>query len=190
MENGGSSQDRRSRRSEKRLKQSFAELMKEKGFTAMTVRSIAERADVNRGTFYTHYPDKYALLEQSIRDKLHLRLQQHLPPEAGWNSDHLRMLAVILLEHFRSLHGRCSPVDTINPVFERTMQQEIKALITTWLQRLEPEDFRWNVPLDTVALGASWTLYGAALEWSRGTAACPAEETAGYIVQLIIGGTA
>ncbi|MGG4047173.1 TetR/AcrR family transcriptional regulator [Paenibacillus favisporus] len=190
MENRGVPQDRRSRRSENLLKQSFAELMKEKGFTAMTVRNIAERADVNRGTFYSHYPDKYALLEQSIRDKLHTRLQQHLPPDAGWNSDHLQMLAVNLLEHFRSLHGRCSPVETINPVFERTMQQEIKSLLTAWLQRLEPEDFGWNVPLDTVALAASWTLYGAALEWSRGTAACPAEEKASYIVQLILRGTA
>lgn len=183
-------QDRRSRRSEKHLKQSFAELMKEKGFTAMTIGNIADRADVNRGTFYAHFPDKYALLEQSIRDKLHLRLRQHLPPDAGWNRDHLRILAVNLLEHFRSLHGRCSPVETINPVFERTMQQEIKSLITTWLQRLEPAESPRNVPLDAVALAASWTLYGAALEWSRSPNACSSEETAGYMVQLILGAAA
>src|SRR6478752_4286669 len=62
--------DRRVRRTERLLKQAFRELVAEKGFAAVTVRYIAERADVNRGTFYAHFPDKYALLDLAIREKL------------------------------------------------------------------------------------------------------------------------
>ncbi|OUS69732.1 hypothetical protein B1748_30735 [Paenibacillus sp. MY03] len=39
--------------------------MEEKGFDGITVKDLTERADINRGTFYIHYRDKYDLLEQS-----------------------------------------------------------------------------------------------------------------------------
>ncbi|MEZ4669414.1 MAG: TetR/AcrR family transcriptional regulator [Anaerolineae bacterium] len=38
----------------------------EKGFEAVTVRDITERAMVNRSTFYRHYLDKYDLLDQYL----------------------------------------------------------------------------------------------------------------------------
>lgn len=57
--------DRRVLRTRQRIKETFAQLMEEKGFEAMTVRDLTERADINRGTFYLHYLDKYDLLEKS-----------------------------------------------------------------------------------------------------------------------------
>ena len=39
--------------------------MEEKGFEAITVSDLTKKADINRGTFYLHYKDKYDLLEQS-----------------------------------------------------------------------------------------------------------------------------
>jgi AcrR family transcriptional regulator len=39
--------------------------MEEKGFEGITVKDLTEKADINRGTFYIHYRDKYDLLEQS-----------------------------------------------------------------------------------------------------------------------------
>lgn len=41
----------------------FTELLREKGFEAMTIKDIAEAALINRGTFYKHYLDKYDLLD-------------------------------------------------------------------------------------------------------------------------------
>lgn len=72
------------------LKEAFLELMREKGFSSITVQDIADKADMNRGTFYAHFPDKYALLESSIRDKFLKALNRELPPVAGWNAAHLR----------------------------------------------------------------------------------------------------
>ncbi len=40
----------------------------EKGFAALTVRDITERAMVNRSTFYRHYLDKADLLEQHLNE--------------------------------------------------------------------------------------------------------------------------
>lgn len=63
-------EDRRSRRSQKLLKQGLLELMREKKFSAISVRDVAERADINRGTFYLHYPDTTALLQSVEADML------------------------------------------------------------------------------------------------------------------------
>lgn len=60
-------EDRRSRRSRRMLKQGLLELMEEKRFPDISVRDITDRMDLNRGTFYLHYPDTFALL-RSVED--------------------------------------------------------------------------------------------------------------------------
>src|SRR5579862_8584332 len=61
-------EDLRVRRTRKLLQQAFIELTVEKGFAALTVSDITERAMVNRSTFYRHYLDKYDLLEQFMNE--------------------------------------------------------------------------------------------------------------------------
>jgi AcrR family transcriptional regulator len=57
------------------LREALIDLIEEKGFDAVTVGDIAERAMVNRATFYRHYPDKYALVtgifEEAVRQMMH-----------------------------------------------------------------------------------------------------------------------
>ncbi|MBD8499779.1 TetR/AcrR family transcriptional regulator [Paenibacillus arenosi] len=62
--------DRRVVRTKKNIKRAFSELLKEKGFEAITVQDIADRADINRGTFYLHFLDKYDLFERRVDDIL------------------------------------------------------------------------------------------------------------------------
>jgi AcrR family transcriptional regulator len=61
-------EDLRVRRTRKLLQQALIEGATEKGFAALTVRDITERAMVNRSTFYRHYLDKYDLLEQHLNE--------------------------------------------------------------------------------------------------------------------------
>ncbi|UDI77406.1 TetR/AcrR family transcriptional regulator [Staphylococcus taiwanensis] len=57
-------QDRRIRKSQQAIKDAFIKLLHEHQFADITVQQIADLADINRGTFYTHYLDKYDLLEK------------------------------------------------------------------------------------------------------------------------------
>ncbi|MBT2738259.1 TetR/AcrR family transcriptional regulator [Bacillus sp. ISL-7] len=59
------STDRRIVRTKRLIRDALTELMEEKGFEGITVRDLTKKADINRGTFYLHYRDKYDLLEQS-----------------------------------------------------------------------------------------------------------------------------
>nr|WP_236355029.1 TetR/AcrR family transcriptional regulator [Konateibacter massiliensis] len=49
--------------------------MAEKDFEQLTINEIANRANVNRGTIYLHYTDKYALLDQCIETHLNQLFQ-------------------------------------------------------------------------------------------------------------------
>lgn len=60
-----SSIDRRIIRTKVAIREALVSLIDEKGFDALSVKDITIRADINRGTFYLHYRDKFDLLEQT-----------------------------------------------------------------------------------------------------------------------------
>ena len=51
-------------RSRRMIRQAFLELMREKELGKITVTDVVTRADLNRGTFYSHYQDIRAVIEQ------------------------------------------------------------------------------------------------------------------------------
>ncbi len=71
--------DLRIRRTHKFLQEAMIELITEKGFEAITVGDIAERAMINRATFYRHYLDKYDLVARIFEDTANY-LVAHLNP--------------------------------------------------------------------------------------------------------------
>jgi AcrR family transcriptional regulator len=58
--------DRRVLRTRKQLSESLMALILEKGYDAVTIEEITERADLGRTTFYLHYKDKDELLYKSL----------------------------------------------------------------------------------------------------------------------------
>lgn len=58
-------QDRRVKRTQKLIRTSFIELLLKHPINEITIQMIADRADINRRTFYLHYTDIYDLLSQT-----------------------------------------------------------------------------------------------------------------------------
>src|SRR5260370_35608344 len=59
-------QDRRVRRTQQLLARALIALTLEKGYEAVTIRDITERADIGYATFFRHYRDKDQLLEDVL----------------------------------------------------------------------------------------------------------------------------
>ena len=57
-------QDPRVMRTRQLIREAFRDLLRSKEFDAISVKDIAQKATINRATFYAHYEDKYALLEE------------------------------------------------------------------------------------------------------------------------------
>ncbi|WP_417204328.1 TetR/AcrR family transcriptional regulator [Acetoanaerobium sticklandii] len=56
--------DERVIKTKKLIKTALSELIQEKGFDHVSITDLTQRANINRGTFYLHYQDKYDLLEK------------------------------------------------------------------------------------------------------------------------------
>jgi AcrR family transcriptional regulator len=64
----------RLRRTQKLLRDALVELIEERGFDALTVGEITERAMVSRAAFYRTYRDKYDLVEQIFEEAMNALL--------------------------------------------------------------------------------------------------------------------
>ncbi|WP_321383640.1 TetR/AcrR family transcriptional regulator [uncultured Enterococcus sp.] len=53
----------------------FMKLLNEFGFEKITVASIAKEAEINRGTFYLHFTDKYAVLEE-VQEEIYRNFEE------------------------------------------------------------------------------------------------------------------
>ena len=58
--------DRRIQRTRQLLRDAMMELILERGYDAVTVQDITDRANLGRATFYLHYKDKEELLVKSL----------------------------------------------------------------------------------------------------------------------------
>ena len=56
--------DLRIKKTKRAIRSAFYELIKEKPLEKITVREIAERAEINKTTFYAHYETVYDLVDQ------------------------------------------------------------------------------------------------------------------------------
>ena len=74
--------DRRKRKTRKAIFDACVALMKEKEFQNITVNEIVERADINRGTFYLHFVDKYDMMnsfENEMIEKIEDVMLNNIP---------------------------------------------------------------------------------------------------------------
>lgn len=68
--------DRRTRYTRQVIKDTFLTMLQECSFEKVTVTALCRRADVTRATFYLHYRDVYAVLDEVIADALEVAEQQ------------------------------------------------------------------------------------------------------------------
>jgi len=101
-----STTDRRISRTKLAIRDALVALIQEKGFNALTVSDLTSRANLNRGTFYLHYKDKFDLLDQTeadiIRDVENIVLQANSLNFADFNStDNPLPIVVAIFEYMQ-----------------------------------------------------------------------------------------
>ena len=179
--------DPRVRRTRQLLRQALMELLAEKSFQAITVQDIAERATVNRVTFYAHFDDKYALLEDTMHAMFQERLRAALPEGSRLTPANLARLIELVGETVKEFSARCPPP---HGHFDNFLEKQVKAsvyeLLRAWLAELPNGAAHRHPTLDQVAMIASWAIYGAAVEWSKNEPREPAAEFAQHVLPLIL----
>lgn len=80
-------EDRRIKKTKKILKATLIEMMKEIPFEQISITSLCDRADISRITFYSHYNDKYALVEDIFQDMIQQGTQLYRQHQTRNNPD-------------------------------------------------------------------------------------------------------
>lgn len=171
------------------LQTALGELLAQKDFRDITVQDIADRATLNRATFYAHFADKYALMEYSVRETFKQALVSRLPMEANLSSANLYKLIVIVCEFLRQFFDHCAPSPTraqLRSVTESQVKAQLYDMLLSWLLVDESNGRGDAVALEQAATVTSWAIYGAAQRWVEGDRARSAEDYARQMLPLIL----
>jgi len=103
--------DPRVKRTRQLLQRAFLSLMMEGRFRDITVQEIADRATVNRATFYAHFEDKFDLLDSAIRERFKQELAAQLGAESTWSRESLRVLIAGVFDLMTKTNHHCAPAD-------------------------------------------------------------------------------
>jgi len=173
--------DPRIKRTRELLTRAFIEVISEKGFQAVSVHDITEKAGVNRTTFYLHFADKYALLDYSIQQLLHQEIEKRMDCADCLSMDNLRLLIITVCDFILRSNTGCA---TIDPQFESLVEMQVKKrvyeILLGWLN-LE----KGVRDANTAATAASWAIYGLALQWSHEKQRTAVEQFADRVLPLI-----
>ena len=170
--------DRRVKYTHMVLKQALIKLLADKPINKITTTEICTLADVNRGTFYTHYTDQYDLLQQ-IQDDF---ADEVLELQARRASEQLSTLAMItaLATYFREQLPLCRVLFTTSggeELIAKLMRNAYTEFVAGWpAGTTEPADL--ELLFTFIAHGSAATLR----QWVM----ADAKETPDHVARLIL----
>lgn len=178
--------DIRVERTRKRLQEALFELAHERDFDLIAVSDIAERAGINRSTFYQHYSDKETVLADAldgIAAEAGATLDAPLsltegPPAALFKFlEHIEQHATIYRRIF---------VGSGSGVALARLRQHIYAAIED-VARQAHRDHELIAPIDVIAAGVAGSIVGVIGAWLSRDELPPATEAAQWIWAVVLG---
>jgi AcrR family transcriptional regulator len=167
--------DPRIRRTRQLLQQALERLLETKDFDKISVQDIADRATVNRATFYDHYTDKSALLVAMVGCRFHQLLADRQVQFDGTCASALKALVLAVTEYVTRQRE-------IEPHMESAIIAVIRHILLEGLTKHPPKD---GVSVELAAAAASWAIYGAVKEWAR-TADRPPDDRLAITVMAMV----
>lgn len=170
------------------LETAIRSLLAERPLADISILDIAERAELNRATFYAHFKSKEDLASTVLREGLQQAIFERLATAKRFNAESLGVVAIATFEYVEKISKVCTKhgpalADSMASSLQETLQQ----FFVTWFKR-DPKAMGWfpKVPAEVVATVLAWSLYGGAIRWSRLSNRPTVAEAAKQIVDLLI----
>jgi AcrR family transcriptional regulator len=182
--------DRRIERTQQLLHGALMSLVQEKGFEAVTVQEIIDRANVGRATFYSHFDSKDDLLASGIeRLRSTLKERQRQALVAGVPGD-ARLFAfshelfVHADEHrtvFRAMVGKRS-----GAVVQQLLHKMLVDLVREEVKQVMGARAADGTPLEAIAQFIGGGLFGLLIWWGNGKLRMPVDDVDATFRRLAI----
>ena len=155
--------DPRVKRTRSLILQAFYDLLAKKNFEAISVQDVTDKAQINRATFYAHFPDKYALLDYSISQMFMHEIEKRTLNACHYTPENLRNLILAVCEFLSTIHSECAqPHQQFESLAEGTIKKIIFDLLSYWLRQTNA-----TVSTEIPATVATWAIYGLASLYSH-----------------------
>jgi AcrR family transcriptional regulator len=185
--------DRRVERTRQSLSEALVLLIREKGYEALTVQDIIDRANVGRSTFYAHFDDKDDLLVNGLQ-ALRASLEQHQrrAMSASTSAEERGFgFSQALFEHadeqrdtFRCVVGKQS-----GAIIERHFRRLLVDLVREDVKTMAPRGGEGSAPVEAVVQYVAGGLFGLLAWWADGKMRLSVEEVSGLFRRLAIPAT-
>ena len=158
--------DPRVTRTRNLIEEAFLAVMEEKGFEDLSIQDVTERAGINRATFYSHFEDKFALLQARIRSSSSEELKKRGLCHRSLERESVRELFRTVCSYVSGLHEHCRPPhEQLDWLLERQIKELTTEVLEEWL-RSAKSDSECSAGLTAVAAGSA--IYGLVQEWLKG----------------------
>ena len=155
--------DPRVKRTRNLILSAFESLLAEKEFESITVQDVTDRAQVNRATFYAHFPDKYALLDYFVSQLFWQEIEKRTLNACHYTPENLKSLILAVCEFLATMHSGCAqPHQQFESLVEGTIKNQIFELLTLWLKQTKTK-----ISTEIPATVATWAIYGLASHYSH-----------------------
>lgn len=156
-------EDPRVTRTRNLILDAFKQLLNEKGFDALTVQDLTNKALINRATFYAHFPDKYALLDHTVSMMFRMEIKKRTLDACRYSSENLKILLLVVVEFQSQMNKECAyHSQQFESLMESTIKKQIYDLLTHWL-----EQSKTKVSTEIPATVATSAIYGLANYYSH-----------------------
>jgi len=174
--------DRRTQKTKKLLADALRELILEKGYDAVTIQDIIDKANVGRSTFYAHYENKEQLLIGNINFQMALI---HTPGD-DWENYPMGVNLHYLFDHTKEQLNlvkalyRSRSIDTVMNYFAEICAAKII--------EYNKRKIRGKAALKTLryeAEAAAGGIVRVLLKWLEDDAITPVDEMVGFAKRIL-----
>lgn len=176
-------------RTRRLLQDAFASLIQEKDFESITVRDIAERATVNRATFYAHFADKFELLESRLTESFMTIINRRISGHEKLNEETIQSIFLGVCDFHKDLSTMCKKrYKSLGPVFEIQIKEKIQKIILSFIDKDKMLSSPNEQLINTASIMLSWGMFGAAYVWNNEGRLIPAESFVKQTMPLVMNG--
>lgn len=159
-------EDPRVLRTRQLIRTAFRDLLQRKGFDAITIKDIAQEATINRATFYAHFEDKYALLDEVTEMAFYERIPELVVNAEEFTDDICDQLIIMTHQYIIDFYRICR-IDS-NPM-AKPVDDKIKKMLQQTIEIIFLKgNTRHKVDTHHIKIMAAMTgsaIYGAAHYW-------------------------
>jgi len=157
----------------------LASLLKRKNFSEISIQEIAEEANLNRATFYLHYPDKNALLQALTAARFQELIAKRNLSFTDCDAA-VRAIALGVCDYL------ADAANDANHLAQLPLEDSIIPVVESMFRKggagyTEAE----GMDRELLATTAAWAIFGAARRWYLTQDRIPAEEIASMIMEMV-----